>query len=551
MDFDPAAVTFEDVTREHPHRQYWKAAWDNYRLLYKGGEVFLRAAGQAAMTRAQGQSPGIIDLMGQQGNNRRRRFLFQLEGEPDTKYISRWERAYYVGYLPAMVDYFLHNLFSQPPRIRPALEDDAEPGDVPDPPEWHAPFIADCTGGGDSFLDFVKSAFLDVLVCQQGGWLIGQPAIGIGGTVKDNPGCVLTKYRPEEIIDWDEDAAGELEWIVLRKQEEVRDFPAPRLQVITYTYINRQSWAAWEEVVSPDKRDPKRIELVAAGDHGLGEVPFVRMTVPEGMWITNKLASWQVDLFNQTSMLSYGQLLSCFLQPAITSHEEGAENRIFGDGIVLKLRGGGKDRDAEKFEWIAPNPAPLEFQSKRILEQRDEGYRIAHQMSLAVDNAASNVGRSGLSKIEDRRASEVILAGYGGYVREAMVKTLNLVSRIVGDNTEWVVAGFDSFEVSSMMEELQTAALISTFSIQSPTFKAELQKDIASRVLDHLDEGTRQKIADEIEEAVEQQAEAVTAPPVPPGVVPPGATESDGDEAPEEDESTDAAPPQEQPNARF
>jgi len=543
MPFDPAQVTYEDVTREHPHRQYWKAAWDNYRLLYKGGETFLRACGQAAMTRAQGQSPGIIDLMGQQGNNRRRRFLFQLEGEPDTKYISRWERAYYVGYLGAMVDYFRHNLFSQPPRIRPAVDDKAvaPKGKIPEakePPDWFASFSADCTGGGDSFLDFTKSSFLDVLICQQGGWLIGQPKSAIGDKAPSGPGCVLTAYRPEEMIDWDEDAAGELEWIVLRKQEEVRDFPSPRIQVITYTYINRDSWAAWEEIVSADKRDPKRIELVASGDHGLGVVPFVRMTIPEGMWVTNKLASWQVDLFNQTSMLSYGQLLSCFLQPALTSHEEGAESRVFGDGITLKLRGGGKDRDAEKFEWISPDPAPLEFQSKRILEQRDEGYRIVHQMSLAIDNSASNVGRSGLSKIEDRRASEIILCGFGGYVRDAMTKTLNLVSQIVGDGTKWVVAGFDSFEASSMLEELQTAALVSSFSIQSPTFKAEMQKDIVGRVLDHLDEGTRQKIADEIDEATEQEAEAIMNPP-PPAM--PGQPATDSVDADENDDN--AAPP--------
>lgn len=509
MEFDPSTVTYEQVSKEHPHRQYWKSAWDNFRLLYKGGETFLRAAGQAASTRAQGQSPGLLDLMGQQGNNRRRRFLFQLEGEPDTKYISRWERAYYIGYLGAIIDYFRHNLFAEPPRIRPAVDADSTTNETPDVPDWFAEFQLNCTGAHDSFLDFVKASFLDVLVCQQGGWLIGHPSVGIGGKTGDGPGCVLTSYKPEDIYDWDDDATGALNWIVLRRKETVREFPETRCEVVTYTYVDRQSWAAWEETLEPNPTDSKNLHhltLIATGDHGLGVVPFVRLAIPEGMWVANKLASWQVDLFNQTSMLSYGQLLSCFLQPAITSHEEGAENRIFGDGIVLKLRGGGKDRDAEKFEWISPNPAPLEFQAKRILEQRDEGYRIVHQMSLAVDNQASNIGRSGLSKIEDRRASEVILCGYGGYVRDAMIKTLNLVSQIVGDGTQWVVAGFDNFEVSSMMEELQTAALISTFSIQSPTFKAEMQKDIVGRALSHLDEGTKQKIYDEIQMSAESEA---------------------------------------------
>lgn len=516
MDF--TKVTLEALNTEHPERVIWGSAYNDYQLIYEGGLSFKRAAGLVTNTIASIQNGSsnlsFIDLMATR--NRRRRFLYQLEGEPDTKYVSRWERCYYVNYAGVIIDYYRHWLFSQPPQIRPKLdtdESDLADAEAPEPPEWYEAFARDATGSGTSFLDLAKTVFGDVLVYRRAGWLIGLPD-AVGETQDDASPVSLTVYDAREILDWQEDASGKLEWILLCKRSHRRDFPGERREVEVRTYIDRDSWAAWEVIAERDK-DGNKVPpiLLASGQHGLGEVPFEWMTIPEGLWVMNKLAAWAIDLFNQESMLSAGQLESCFLQPFVRTNEgtEDASNRVLGSGIIFTLRAADKDRGAEEFGWASPNIEPLKFSGERILQLRDEGYRIVHQMALAVDSQAIGaIARSGASKIEDRKATEIMLCAYGGYVRDFLLRTLDKISRLLGDGTEWVVDGYDNFEVSSMMEELQTAALVQTFDIPSPTFKGELAKQLATgRMLGHLDESLKAKIREEIDATVGLHAESM------------------------------------------
>lgn len=556
---DFGAITMEQLGQEHPERMTWKSAYPDYQLAYKGGLEFKRAAGMSTATLASSvqsltSALPLMDAM----SGRRRRFLFQLEGEPDTKYVSRWEKCYYIPYAAAIIDYFRHWLFSQPPVVRPAMDPlpkaparpvvafnrnpppppsppvapqlDAngqpkplpvpeppppldtlpELPEQPEPPEWFAGFAKNASGSGASFLDMAKDLFGDVLILRRAGWLIGRPDADIGAegeadADEDAPPVTLTPYNAAEILDWQEDASGELEWVLLSKKQTRREFPGTRKQVEIRTYVDRDSWGAWE-VLKDTSSGKDSATLIAKGEHGLGCVPFEWLTVPEGLWAMNKLFAWQIDLFNAMSMLSFSTQVACFLQPFIKSNEgsESATNRILGEGILLSLRAGDQTRDGEEFGWAVPEVAPLEFQSKRLIEQRDEGYRIAHQMSLAVDSQAIGaIARSGTSKIEDRKATEIILAAFGGYLRAFLIRTLNRISQILGDDTKWTVDGYDNFEVSSMEEELQTASLAATFDIQSPTFKAELQKQIATgRILGHTDEVIKQQIRNEIDDAV-------------------------------------------------
>lgn len=524
---DYSSITVEHLNQENPERSLWIQAYLDYQLLYAGGLDFKRAAGRNSLTIAaiQGAPATSLDLMANLG--RRRRFLYQLEGEPDTKYISRWERCYYIPYAAAIIDYFRHWLFSSPPNIRPKIDinsvrddsgtaptdEELAEAEAPEAPDWFDPFMRDCTGSGTSFQDLGKQVFGDVLLYRKSGWVIATADMNLSKSdvdEKDRSPITLTAFDAKDILDWQCDSYGKLEWILLRRHETRREFPELRREVETRLFLDRDSWGAWEVTKDPDTNEvlPRIIDW---GKHDLGEVPFEWMTLPDGMWIMNKLAAWQIDLFNQMSMLSYSQLVACFPQPYIKSAEgsETATTRIMGEGILLQLRAGSDGNESEEFGWAVPDVGPLEFNAKRILEQRDEGYRIVHQMALAVDSQAIGaIARSGASKIEDRKAAEIMLCGYGGYLRDFQLRTLDKISRLMGDDTEWVVEGYDSFEISSLMEELQTAALLQTFQVKSPTFNAEMEKSLATgRVLNHADEAMKAKIRNEIQQAYDQLAE--------------------------------------------
>lgn len=503
-----AGLTYHDISREHPDRQFWVQKWPDYRLAYEGGFKFLQSSGQAVGP-ASGQIATAASLFVAPISLQtpRRRFLRQLEGEPNAVYMAIWDRAFYINYLGGILDYFRQYLFSSPPVFR--FNDSSQDEDHPD---WWCELGQDANGNGVGFVDFVKDSFLDVLICRRAGWLIGK-STSVGATAKGDERVVLTPYAAEEIYDWQQDENGELEWIVLHKKTSRREFPEERRDYEVYTYIDRQQWQSWE-VVNDTKNGTKSLEPIAGDTHGLGFVPFVNFEIPPGLWITDKLYSWQIDIFNKQVRLTNAQLMGCIVQPYLVSSDQNAIGRVFGEGVLLHLRaadavGGG----AEDFGWKTPSVEPLEFIAKQVDAMRDEGYRIVHNMAMAVDATASRLAQSGVSKQEDRKAAEIILCGFGGYVREAMLRTIKMLAKVYGDDVDPAVVGYDNFQVSSLEEELQTASLVQTFGMWSKTAEAELHKNIESgRLLGHLDEETKETIRKEIEDRKEQEQEAAMAP---------------------------------------
>lgn len=488
-------VTLPDLRREHPHRERYGMLWDDYRLLYLGGNEFKRAAGQVGWNLV-GRPDSIWDRAPAFSGQRSRRFLFQWEGEPDPVYETLWQRSEYFNVPAAIVDYFVSYLFLNPPQIKPA-EGSTQPA-------WATEFFKDASGGGRSFVDFAKDAFRDALICQRSGWLVGRYDSVANVGVEDDQ-VVLTPYTAEEIIDWQHDCTGELEWILLCKKQQRRDFPAQREELTTYTYLNRQIWQSWDVV-----KDGKTETLQTDGEaeHGLGKVPFVELGLPYGMWILDKIAAPCIGLYNRWNRLKNAEALACVVQPYIVSLDSNV-SRVVGEGPIMVLKPameGGKA--AEEFGWKTPDVGPLEFIAKSIAEARDEIYRIVHQMSLAVDSKAIGaVARSGASKIEDRRASQILLTSYGTYVAEAMKCTVSLLSEIYGDDTEWTIDGFKNFDLSDLGEELQTAVMAQSMNFKSVTARKRIELKAIERVLDGEDESTMQIIEQETEDAYKQEAE--------------------------------------------
>ena len=523
-------LRYETLDRKHPEYDKWRYRWDDYRLMYKGGEEFMVAAGMPVrIVRASsvGGAAGVTasaQLIPGSQTRIPRRFLWQLEGEPNASYLTRLERAFYVGYVGPVIDYFAHYLFSQKPVIRPEPNDDD--GELPESPDWFAPFDRDATGGGLSFFDFLRDQFKEMLITQRCGWLIGSPADTSQMTQAEAEergvdGIVLEPYKADEILDWEKDAAGELLWVVVRKIENRRQFPLDRVKYETIRYIDRNlvaTWEAHETSVAGSTTGGHDVDWKGAVIHGAGCVPFVMPELPEGLWVANKLGGWQLELFNQMNMLSRGELLSCFIQPVLTSNDETAQSRVFGEGNLLRLRSGDGKQPPETFAWSSANIAPLEFLGTRLKDKRDEGYRIVHQMSLAVDgDSATTIAQSGFSTIEERRSAKIPPPGFYGSPRQTAKHTLNIISRLLGDNTRWVLVGFDNFQVSSLEEELETAALVQTLGIKSRTFNERMQSKMVRRILDHEDEKTLATIDDEIsddfdaaEQAEEDNGNALT-----------------------------------------
>jgi hypothetical protein len=490
-------VSLEDLKRVHPIRDRNAAMWSDYRLLYQGGHEFKRAAGMQGWNIIRPET--AWDKIGGFQNQRNRRFLFQWEGEPDPVYETLWQRSEYINYVAPICDYYTQWLFCTPPQIRPTEGKEA--------PAWFPEFTEDATGGGRNFVDFIKDSFLGVLQCQRGGWLIGRDHSVAAVSAEDDQ-VILTPYSAEEICDWQHDCTGELEWILLHKKVQYRDFPEQRKEEETYTFLNREMSQSWDVVKNGAAES---LETEGEVYHDLGKVPFVELSVPPGMWILDKIAQPCIGLYNRWNRLKNAEALACVVQPYLVS-AEGDTSRVIGEGPIMKLRPAMKDGGAgEDFGWKTPDVGPLDFISTQIEKARDEIYRIVHQMSLAVDSkAVGAIARSGASKIEDRRSSQILLTAYGSYVAPAMLRTITLLSLIYGDGTTWSIDGFKNFDISSLDEELTTAAMAQSLNLKSQTARKRIELRAVGRILDGEDETTMQVIEKETDAAYEMEGESQT-----------------------------------------
>ncbi len=490
---DLKGIRLEQLKREHPDRVRWSRVWQDYRLLYRGGHDFICSAGMSpvapyTVNNATTSGASTAHPWGLTGK-RWRRFLWQYEAEPDIKYQQRWTQASYNNYAGAIVDYFRQWLFSCPPIIRPSEGDEL--------PDWFKPFVENADGNGTSLDDFIKASFADVLQCRYAGWMLGR-ADSVAEQQPDDETLILTPYRAEDMLDWQRSPCGELEWVTLRKERHERAFPEERRMIETYTFLNREQWATWECVRG---ESDEKAELIGEGRHDLGAVPFVVFEVPDGLWLLDKVFSPAVSLFNRQNALQWAEHMSCYVQPFLRTREtdSGKANKVWGESTVMELRAA--PDGAEEVGWVAPDISPLDFLAKQISDDRDELYRIVHQMSLAVDaTATKSLDRSGVSKQEDRKSSEIILKGYGQYARKAYMDTLRLQSMAHGDKTVWTFNGFVNFQVSTLDEEMQIGALAQTMNFKSVTAQKRLELKLIGRLLADEDQSTMSEIEKQTEE---------------------------------------------------
>lgn len=501
-------ATIKQLRKKHPDYEQWSRVWPDYKLAYRGGFEFLWNAGQETNWRYGNGTSDVVESLLARGPSfatPRRRFLRQLEGEPNAVYQSVWDRAEYINYLGGILNYFDSWLFATNPIIQAS--------EGTDKPDWWEKIERDATGGRVGFFDFIKRQFLEAMICRRSGWMLGRQD-DVAAKDADDDAVNLTPFNADEIWDWEISECGELVWVVLGKCRDERVFPDERLRVETITYLDAAEWTTWEVTKNASGTD-EVIEKIGEGVHGLPKVPFVMLELPRGLWATDQLFAWAVGLFNQWTRLRSAMLLGCIMQPYIAASDDGAQSRIFGEGVLLKLRPANSVGDgAEDFGWKTPDTKPLEFIWSHFKEAVAEGYRIMHQMSMAVDaKSVASIARSGASKVEDRKSTEVILRGLGGIVRDAEMRTLSLLSDVYGDGTTWTVDGYDDFSLAEPLDLLQLLALGETFSIDSTTYKKRVKRKVARIMLDGEDESTMGAIEEEIDEAEDAAEESKDAPP--------------------------------------
>lgn len=473
------SLTLEALDKTHD--AYDADYWADLDALYRGGKAF---------------------------RDRIENFLFRNPFEGEDVFEQRKREATYRSYMGPIIDHYSSWLFSGDYQIR-AKENGKT---VPTPMEYVA--LREEAQEDVDLTDFLKERFTKSLVEQRSHWICEMPVASTTPYPEDRgqfetlgfKKVRLHKVDASDLYYWELDAKGKLAWCVVHSIQKVR----PSIAHVTCVMV--ETWKVYDPInVSTyvlsyaEGQRPKDQNIQVKEDtvykHGFKQVPLVTLCMPEGMWIANRTFDPQTAHFRLGSALDWSIKRTCYASP-VFHLEDGDKDFTLGIGYGIKL---GID---EKMSWAAPPSGQFDVISKEVDVQRNDVYRMTHQMSQGMDNNAETVGRSADSKEIDNAATRVMLHAYGRVVAKAVEETYEIVSDAWGDESiEWSIEGFTGYDTATAPQVISNAQNVQLVNVPSPTLMKELKKKVAFAALPEMAQDTKDIIAQEISDAIDAAGE--------------------------------------------
>ena len=452
----------ETINREHPEYIARKAIWKQYKDLYAGGEQLRTNASQ---------------------------YLVRRHKEPGEIYMERLGRVFYENYIGSVIDWYAATLM----RCAPAL---LFGGSDPAARDFYSILSDDCDFKGTRLSEFFRQRFVEALVCGSSYTVVDFPrANGEARSRAEEDACgrsraYLMDYSADEVINWNHDRLGGLEWVVLRtsclQQSKVTD--AKWEKETRWVYYDRENYQIYRKT-----GDSSAIELIDEGRHGLaslGRVPVFEMKVSDGLWLMSKAASLQLEHFNKSNALSWALTMGLFASPVVYSDREWKQ--VVGESYYIQL---GKD---DRFGWTEPEGKVYQIAADNLVNLRDEIYRVSYLM-IQAGEAGTGSHQSAVSKQLDFATTEEVVRAYGDTVKEAMKQTLWAIAAARQDGVTIGVSGMDEFDINDLGTELDDAQKLLSLGIESKTLKKEVFKRLAFKYLSDAGQDVKNKVAEEIE----------------------------------------------------
>jgi hypothetical protein len=464
-------VRLGDLDKKHP--DYDAKCWEQCEALYAGGKPFRALLNE---------------------------FLPKNPLENDENYELRKREASYRSYVGPIIDYYVSWLFSGSFSVRAR---DKATNEEKKADKFYDDFAEDCDGEGTDFSNFMRERMSKALRTQKAYWLLEKPPVESDPENKAEyeamgAGRITVKpIDPEDVWDWEEG-----KWICIHTLSK------PRAKFTDSRDVVVEEWRVYDDTnctvftlkYEEGKRpqDPKLEVTGIAAPHGFKEVPIQCIHLPEGMWILGKTASAQLEHFRLCAGLGWLIRRTCYAMPVLKLESDDS-NIVMGAGYYLKLG------IQESFEWNAPPNAPFDVIGKEVDNQRDEIFRICHQMAQGIDNNADTVGRSADSKEMDVAATRVMLNAYAAIVSAAVESTYDMISRDRGEtDIRWSIEGFNGFDTATASQLLANIQMAKQLVIPSKTFHRELNTKAAMALGPEWDDHTKNQIREELKEHAEK-----------------------------------------------
>ena len=453
----------QNINREHPEYIAQKAMWKQYKDLYAGGEQLRLNAWE---------------------------YLVRRQKEPGQVYEERLRRVFYENYIGSIVDWYAATLMRREPMLQ------FEGSDAP-ARDFYNLLSDDCDLKGTNLHEFFRQRFVQTMVCGASYVVVDFPKAGGAAQTRaeeDASGrsrAYLTEYGADEVINWNYDETGGLDWVVIRtsclQQSKVTD--AKWEKETRWIYYDRENYQIYRKA-----GESQAIELIDEGRHAMAaqrRVPVFEMKISEGLWLLNKAALLQLEHFNKSNALSWALTMGLFASPVIYSDKEW--NQVVGESYFIQL---GKD---DRFGWTEPAGNVYQIAADNLVRLKDEIYRVCYLMNQAASPSASGVQSSALSKQRDFGVTQEVLRAFGDMVKDAMKQVLRAIAKARQDEVSIDVSGMDEFDIGDFSNELDDAKKLMELGIASETLKKQVFKKLAFKYLCDARQEIKNRVSDEID----------------------------------------------------
>lgn len=421
------------------------------------------------------------------------KYLLPNDVEPLDLYKRRCEHAHYVNYAGPICGYFGSLLFSSPPSMT------SDPSEVDG---FYSRFKEDCDGRGSDLDQFFYGRFVEALKHRRSFWRVEFPAPDRPIVTRqdwidaDAGRAILVPIDSADVANWKCDGDGVVWLLEATHREELGDLSHETLTCSdTFTEWRRDGQHRRWQIVYPKGKKPDASTDVPEIEPPVdvaGRLPVVELCLPPQLWAMNLIADSQLEHFRQRNALSWAIKRTCYAMPAFFL-ADGRKPPKMGAGYYLQLAA------EDKVEYPSPPSAPFQVISEYVKSLKDEIYRVTHQLAAGVDNNTAAVGRSWHSKEADASLTEVVLLTYGALVREAIERTLQIVSSGRSDEIKWHVGGMDGYSLDDAPTIAKAVGEGQKLQIQSLTYHRQAAKRVALAMLPGAEERTKQQIAAEID----------------------------------------------------
>jgi hypothetical protein len=445
-----------DIDREHPEYTALKHVWRRYRDLYIGGER--------------------LKLHAQE-------YLLPRQREPGDVYTERLSRVFYENYIGSIVDWYSATLFRREPVIA-----------FSEASTFFSAFLDEVDLKGTGLSDFFRAQFVESLITGSSYVLVDFPRTAEkAGTraEEDATGAsraYLVGYTAEDVINWNLDEQGNLDWVVIRqkliRKDRVED--VDWRTEMRWSYYDKQTFRIYSKVDDV-------IRLVDEGTHALAKlnkVPLFDLRIPEGMWMLNRAGLLQLEHFNKSNALSWALTMGLFAMPVVYSDRDWSQ--MVGESYYIQLA------PEDKFGWTEPEGKVFQIAQDNLTRLQEEIYRVCY-LAQAGGSLSAGGMQSGISKQLDFSITQEVLRAYGDAMKELIRRVLTSIEAAREDGIEISVTGMDEFDITDFGTELSDAQQLLSLGVQSPTLKKEIFKKLALKYLSDSRQDVKDRIVGEIE----------------------------------------------------